>query len=73
MAAGRLHPRAPVGGPGHHLRLCGGHAGLHPVLGIRHHPRDLPGQTSAAWREVRDHVILPILVLIVPTLIATTW
>jgi hypothetical protein len=33
---------------------------------------DLTGpDTSAAWREMRDHVILPILVLIVPTLIAT--
>lgn len=37
-------------------------------------PGDLAGPDhSAAWREVRDHVILPILVLIVPTLIATTW
>lgn len=37
-------------------------------------PGDLTGpDRSAAWREVRDHVILPILVLIVPTLIATTW
>jgi signal transduction histidine kinase len=37
-------------------------------------PGDLTGpDRSAAWREVSDHVILPILVLIVPTLIATTW
>jgi two-component system response regulator QseB len=31
---GRLHPPAPVGGAGVHLRLCGGHARLRAVLGI---------------------------------------
>ncbi|MBB3356480.1 MULTISPECIES: ATP-binding protein [unclassified Novosphingobium] len=37
-------------------------------------PQDLTGaNTRAAWREMRDHVLLPILVVIVPTLLATSW
>lgn len=37
-------------------------------------PADLQGpDTSAAWREVRDHIVLPILVVMVPTVIATGW
>lgn len=36
-------------------------------------PADLTGpDTSVAWREMRDHVMLPILVVIMPTLLATS-
>ncbi|GMM61820.1 sensor histidine kinase [Novosphingobium pituita] len=36
-------------------------------------PEDLTGpDTSVAWREMRDHVMLPILVVIMPTLLATS-